>query len=94
MTNIFGTEHEPTTYKHPSGDLEQHSFRLGNDVAFSVVRTPDHGGGWGPWEAYAWRGEQPVVLTGTDSDGVAGGLDEKQVGVLLREADALPKAGA
>lgn len=101
MSNIFGVEHEHTTVPLPFGGV-QHTFHLTNGVVVSAVRAAGIAASGEPevddlWEVYAWReatNDNDVYLTGSDAEGVVTGCSTDQVGVLLREADALPKVGA
>lgn len=101
MSNIFGVEHEHSTVPLPYGGV-QHTFHLANGVTVSAVRAARIAASGAPevddaWEVYAWREasiNNDVFLTGSDADGVIAGLTTDRVGELLREASALPKAGA
>lgn len=101
MSNIFGVEHEHSTVPLPHGGV-QHTFHLANGVVVSAVRAAHIAASGAPevddsWEVYAWReatSENDVFLTGSDADGVVAGVTTDRVGELLREASALPKAGA
>lgn len=102
MSNIFGVEHEHTTVPLPHGGV-QHTFHLTNGVVVSAVRAASINAAGDPevrdlWEVYAWRGSKPydydVFLSGADADGIVRELTTDQVGLRLREAAALPKAGA
>ena len=101
MSNIFSVEHEHTTVPLPHGGV-QHTFHLDNGVTVSAVRAAYIAASGAPevrelWEVYAWRegtGDDDVFLTGADQEGVVNSLTTDQVGERLREAAALPKAGA
>lgn len=101
MSNIFGVEHEHTSVPLPHGGV-QHTFHLANGVTVSAVQAASIGASGAPevrelWEVYAWRegtDDNDVFLSGADEEGVVNSLTTDQVGERLREADALPKAGA
>jgi hypothetical protein len=99
--NIFGVEHGHTTVPLPHGGV-QHTFHLPNGVTVSAVRAAYIDSSGAPavrelWEVYAWRegtDDNDVFLSGADMEGVVNSLTTDQVGERLREAAALPKAGA
>lgn len=101
MSNIFGIEHRHTTVPLPLGGV-QHTFHLDNGVVVSAIQSPSISASGaavidGSWEVYAWRegtSDNDVFLSGSDVDGVIGGLTTDQVGERIREAAALPKVGA
>lgn len=101
MSIIFGVEHHHHSLPLPHGGV-QHCFHLPNGVKVSAVQAASIGASGAPevskaWEVYAWRDDAddtPVVLAGSDHDGIIDGLTTDQVGERIREAAALPKAGA
>lgn len=100
MSNIFGVEHEHSTVPLPHGGV-QHTFHLDNGVTVSAVRAAYIAASGAPevrdlWEVYAWSHDSAdtIFLAGADEAGVVNSLTTDQVGLRIREAAALSKAGA
>lgn len=92
MTNIFGTEHEPTHTAYMGGD--QYEFSFENGYGASVIRTSmSYGREEGKWELAVLKGEA-ICYTTPITDDVVGWLDEAEVAEKLAAIEALPKAGA